>query len=280
MGTDPVATLPTVRIEPLRGWRSLGLHELWQHRELVGFLAWRDIVVRYKQTVLGVAWAILQPVLTMVVFSVFFGRLAGIPSDGVPYPVFAYTALLPWNLFANGLTSSAGSIVGGAHLVQKVYFPRLAIPIAPLLGALFDFLIAFLVLAILMVFYGIAPTWRLVAVLPLLLLTMLTSLGAGLWLAALNVRYRDVRYALPFLVQIWLFATPIAYPTSLVPESWRTLYALNPMVGVVDGFRWAVLGVAKAPTTTLLPSAAVAMVVLVTGAFYFRRAEAEFADVV
>jgi lipopolysaccharide transport system permease protein len=271
---------PTVRIEPVRGWRSLGLGELWAYRELIGFLAWRDVKVRYKQTVLGAAWAILQPLLTMVVFSVFFGRLAGMPSDGIPYPVFSYTALLPWGLFAAGLTASAASVVGSGHLIQKVYFPRMAIAIAPLLAALLDFAIALVVLGVLMAAYGVAPTWNVVWLPVLVLVALVTSLGVGLWLAALNVRYRDVRYTLPFLVQIWLFATPIAYPTSIVPEAWRSLYALNPMVGVVDGFRWALLGTASRPDATILPSLAVSLVLLAGGALYFRRTESEFADVV
>src|SRR5262245_6848998 len=269
---------PVIRIGPERGWRSLGLRDLWEHRELVGFLAWRDVKLRYKQTLLGAAWAVLQPLLSMVVFSIFFGRLAKMPSDGVPYPVFAYAGLLPWGLFATGLTSAAGSVVGRTHLVNEVYFPRLAIPIAPVLAGILDFAIALLLLGVLMAWFGVAPTARIVWLPLLVVLTVITSLGVGLWLAALNVRYRDVRYTLPFLVQLWLFATPIAYPSSLVPEAWRSLYALNPMVGVVDGFRWALLGTATAPGLTLIPSTVVAILGLISGAYYFRRAESEFAD--
>jgi lipopolysaccharide transport system permease protein len=275
----PPGTTEVLRIEPPKGWVSLQLGDLWRHRELVGFLAWRDVKVRYKQTVLGAAWAILQPLLTMVVFSVIFGRLAGIPSDGAPYPVFAYVALVPWQLFANGLSSTSGSLVSSAHLIQKVYFPRLAIPIAPLIAGLLDFAIAFAVLLVLMVVYGVAPTWNVVWLPALLLFALATCLGVGLWLAALNARYRDVRYVVPFLVQIWMFASPVAYSSSLVPERWRSLYALNPMVGVIDGFRWALLGSSKAPDATILPSVAAAVLLLLGGAWYFRRTEAVFADV-
>jgi lipopolysaccharide transport system permease protein len=267
-------------IEPPSGWRALGLRELWEHRELVGFLAWRDIKVRYAQTVLGAAWAVLQPVMTMVVFSIFFGRLAKIPSEGVPYPVFAYAALVPWGLFSNGLSSAAGSVVSGSSLIQKVYFPRLAIPIASIVAGLPDFLISLAIVVVLMAVYGIPPSWRVIWLLPFVLLALVTSLGVGLWLAALNVRFRDVRYTIPFLVQIWLFATPVAYSSTLVPESWRPLYALNPMVGVVDGFRWALLGGSSAPGGTVWVSSAAALLVLVAGAYYFRRVESLFADVV
>jgi len=277
---EPLHDVPVLRIDPPSGWQALGLRELWAYRELVGFLAWRDVKVRYKQTILGAAWAVLQPLLTMIVFAIFFGRLAGIPSDGVPYPVFAYTALVPWSLFANGLTSSAGSVVGASNLVQKVYFPRLAIPFAPILAGLLDFAIALAMLGVLMTVYGVTPGWNALWLPALLLLAVTASLGMGLWLAALNVRFRDVRYTIPFLVQTLLFASPIAYPTSLVPEGWRSLYALNPMVGVVDGFRWALLGSSAAPGTTIVPSVAAALVLLVTGALYFRRTEAVFADLV
>ncbi len=276
----PAAPVTVLRIEPPSGWRALGLRELWEHRELVGFLAWRDIKVRYAQTVLGAAWAVLQPVMTMIVFSIFFGRLAKIPSDGIPYPVFAYAALIPWGLFANGLSSAAGSVVSGSNLIQKVYFPRLAIPIASIVAGLPDFLISLAIVVVLMVVYGIPPSWRVICLVPFVLLALVTSLGVGLWLAALNVRFRDVRYTIPFLVQIWLFATPVAYSSNLVPEAWRPYYALNPMVGVVDGFRWALLGTATEPSLTVLPSALAALVALVLGAYYFRRVEALFADVV
>lgn len=268
------------RIEPTRGWISLRLDELWQYRELLYFLTWRDISVRYKQTVLGAAWAIIQPFFTMVVFSLFFGRLAKIPSDDIPYPIFSYAALVPWTFFANGLSQSANSLVGSANLIKKVYFPRLAIPIATVFAGIVDFLLAFIILLGMMLYYGIVPTLNIVW-LPLLFLLALTcSLGVGLWLSALNVQYRDVRHTVPFIAQFWMFATPIAYPSSLLAESWRTVYALNPMVGVIEGFRWALLGTATAPGAMILASALVAVAILVGGMLYFRRMEKTFADVV
>jgi len=267
-------------IRPSPGWVSLNLTELWRYRELLYFLVWRDIKVRYKQTALGASWAIIQPFFTMVVFSLFFGRLAGIPSDGVPYPIFAFAALVPWTFFASGLTGSANSLVGSQNLIKKVYFPRLAIPVATVLSGAVDFALAFLVLLGMMLFYGIVPTTAVIALVPLLLLAFVTSLGVGLWFSALNVKYRDVRYVVPFLVQLWLFATPIAYPSSLLEAPWRTLYALNPMVGVVEGFRWALLGTETAPGGMILVSSATSVALLVGGAFYFRRMEKTFADIV
>jgi lipopolysaccharide transport system permease protein len=269
-----------IHIEPPHGWLPLNLRELWAYRELAYFLAWRDIKVRYKQTVLGAAWAILQPVFTMVVFSLFFGKLAGIPSDGIPYPVFSYAALVPWQFFANGLSSSSESVVASANLVRKVYFPRLVIPGAAVGSGVVDFCLAFVVLLGMMLFFGIAPTANVVWLPLLLLLALVTSLGAGIWLTALNVQFRDVRYAVPFLINAWLFATPIAYPSSLLEEPWRTLYGLNPMAGVVEGFRWALLGTDTAPGTMVLVSAVAAVAMLVSGAYYFRRMEKTFADVV
>lgn len=267
-------------IRPSRGWVPLKLADLWAYRELLYFLIWRDVKVRYKQTVLGAAWAIIQPFFTMVVFSVVFGRLAKIPSDGLPYPVFAYCALLPWQLFAHALTESGNSLVASQNLITKVYFPRLVIPLAAVLAGLVDFAIAFVVLLAMMAYYGIAPTAA-VATLPLfLLLAVATALGVGLWLSALNVQYRDVRYTIPFLTQFWLFATPVAYPASLVPERWRGLFGLNPMAGVVEGFRWALLGKAEGPGALLAVSVAIVMVILVGGLYYFRRMEKIFADVV
>jgi lipopolysaccharide transport system permease protein len=271
---------PLLRIEPVRGWGSLGLVELWRSRELVAFLALRDVKVRYKQTLLGVSWALLQPLLTMVVFSVFFGSLARIPSEGVPYPVFALAGLVPWGLFSQGLAAASGSVVANASLVQKVYFPRLIIPLAPLVACLLDFAIALLLLLAIALGYGIPLSPRLLLLAPLTLLAVLASLGVGLWLAALNVRFRDVRYVVPFLVQIWLFATPIAYPTTLVPEAWRPLYALNPMVGVVDGFRWALFGVEPGPGLTLFASTAVVVAACLSGVAFFRRTESVFADLI
>jgi lipopolysaccharide transport system permease protein len=268
-------------IQPSRGWVSLKVRELWEYRELFYFLTWRDIKVRYKQTALGAAWAIIQPFFTMVVFSLFFGKLAQIPSDGIPYPVFAFAALVPWTFFANGLSESSNSLVSSANLIKKVYFPRLVVPISGVLGGLPDFFLAFLVLIGMMFYYGVYPAAVSLLWLPLfLLLALVTALGVGLWLSALNVEYRDVRYTIPFLTQLWLFATPIAYPSSLLSEPWRTLYGLNPMVGVVEGFRWALLGADTAPGPIIIVSAFASLAILIGGAFYFRRMEKTFADVV
>lgn len=273
------ADLPVIRIQPSRGWKVLNLRELWKYRELLYFLTWRDVKVRYKQTALGAAWAIIQPFFTMVVFSLFFGRLAKVPSDGVPYPIFSYAALLPWNYFAYALGQAGNSLVGSANLIRKVYFPRLVIPLASVLAGLVDFAIAFMVLLGMMVYFGVRPTTGALLLPAFLLLALVTALGVGLWLSALNVKYRDVRYIIPFLTQFWMFATPVAYPSSLLSEPWRTLYGLNPMVGVVEGFRWALLGT-QPPSAMIGMSAAVAGVLLVSGAFYFRRMEKTFADVV
>ncbi len=245
--TPETPALQVTRIRPSRGWVSLKLDELWEYRELLYFLVWRDIKVRYKQTVLGAAWAILQPFMTMVVFSLFFGKLGKIPSEGVPYPIFSFAALVPWTFFATGLGQGANSLVGSQNLIKKVYFPRLVIPIASVLSGVVDFALAFLVLLGMMLFYGIVPTLNVLWLPLLLLLALVTSLGVSLWLSALNVQFRDIRYTVPFLTQFWLFATPIAYPSSLLPEPWRTLYGLNPMVGVVEGFRWALLGTDTQP---------------------------------
>ena len=275
----PHTDLVTV-IEPREGWVRLDLAELWKFRELVYFLTWRDIKVRYKQTVLGASWAILQPLMTMVVFSLFFGRLAKMPSDGVPYPLFSYAALVPWTLFASGVTNSAQRLVSSSNLLRKIYFPRLALPISTVTAALVDFAIAFSVLLIMMPIFGYRPTVYALLLPLFVLLALVTSLGVGLWVSAMNVQFRDVRYALPFLVQIWLFATPIAYPSSLLDEPWRTLYGVNPMVGVVEGFRWALLGTAIRPGPMILLSCVVAVLILITGALYFRRVERTFADIV
>jgi len=267
-------------VKPSKGWISLELKELWEYRELLYFMAWRDIKVRYKQTVLGAAWAIIQPFFTMVVFSIFFGKLARVPSDGLPYPIFAYAALVPWTFFANGLNQSSNSLVGSANLIKKVYFPRLVIPISSVISGVVDFVFAFVVLLGMMVFYGIFPTKNIIWLPLLLALAFVTSLGVGLLLSALNVQFRDVRYMVPFLTQFWLFATPIAYPSSLLPEPWRTLYGINPMVGVVEGFRWALLGTETAPGPIIIVSSLMTLAILVGGAFYFRRLERNFADVV
>lgn len=271
---------PDVVIEPSRGWVSLRLHELWEYRELLYFLTWRDIKVRYKQTVLGAAWAIIQPFMTMVVFSLFFGRLAKVPSDDIPYPVFSYAALVPWTFFATGLTQSSNSLVGSANLIRKVYFPRLVIPISSVISGVVDFVLAFIVLLGMMLYFGILPTWNVIWLPFLLLLAFVTALGVGLWLSALNVEFRDVRYTVSFITQFWLFATPIAYPSSLLSEPWRTLYGLNPMVGVVEGFRWALLGTDTAPGPIIIVSSLTALAALIGGTLYFRRLEKTFADVV
>ncbi len=273
-------SVQVIRIEPSKGWVALQLKELWAYRELVYFLIWRDVKVRYKQTALGAAWAIIQPLFTMVVFSVFFGRLGKIPSDGIPYPIFSYAALVPWTFFAQGLSQASNSLVGSANLIKKVYFPRLSIPIAAVISGLVDFSLAFLVLLGMVLYYGITPTINVIWLPLLLLLTLVTSLGVSLWLSAMNVQFRDVRHAIPFVTQFWLFATPVAYPSSLLSEPWRTLYSLNPMVGVVEGFRWALLGTETAPGAMIIVSSLAALAILVSGTFYFRRLEKTFADVV
>jgi len=268
-----------MRIQASTGWAALNLREVWAYRELVYFLTWRDVKVRYKQTALGAAWAIIQPLLTMVAFSVFFGTLAKMPSDGIPYPLFTYAALLPWGFFANALSAASNSLVGSANLISKVYFPRLVIPLASVLSGVVDFGIAFVVLLGLMIYFGVSPTPAIVLLPVFLVLALATALATGLWLSALNVQYRDVRYVLPFVSQLWLLATPVAYPSSLLAEPWRTLYGLNPMVGVVEGFRWALLGGA-APGPVTAVSALVSFGLLFGGAFYFRRLERTYADLV
>ena len=305
-GATPASAQPLekVRIEPVQGWAPLRLDELWRYRELLYFFTWRDVKVRYKQTILGASWAIIQPFFTMIVFSLFFGRLAGIPSDGIPYPIFSYAALVPWAFFSNGLTMASQSLVNSANLIKKVYFPRMVVPAASVVSGLVDFVLAFVVLLLMMLFFGISPfnrpidlpfwlppgveltsylygiTYNVVFVPYFLLIALITSLGMGLWLSAMNVQFRDVRYIVPFLVQIWLFATPIAYPSSLLSEPWRTLYGLNPMAGVVEGFRWALLATDTAPGPIVMVSSVVAVLFLVSGAYYFRRMEKSFADVV
>jgi homopolymeric O-antigen transport system permease protein len=274
------SSVPSFQIEPSTRWPALGLRELWEYRELLYFLTWRDIKVRYKQTALGAAWAVIQPFFLMVVFSLFFGRLAGVPSDGVPYPIFSFCGLLPWQLFANSLTQSSNSLVGSQNLITKVYFPRLVVPISAVLAGLVDFAIAFVILLAMLFFYGIVPGWQIVALPGLIVLAVMTALSVGLWLSALNVQYRDVRYTINFLVQFWLFATPVAYPSSIVPEKWRVVYGLNPMVGVVDGFRWALLGRPESPGLLLAVSSVVVLLLLAGGLYYFRRMEQQFADIV
>jgi lipopolysaccharide transport system permease protein len=269
---------PVIRISPSRGWVSLRLRDLWEYRELLYFLVWRDVKVRYKQTVLGAAWAIIQPLMTMVVFAVFFGRLAKVPSDGVPYPLFAFVALVPWTFFANALTHASNSLVLSSNLIRKVYFPRLSVPIASVLSAIVDFALAFAVLVLLLIWYGVGVSLKLLWLPLFVVQAIMTALAVALWLSALNVEYRDVRYAVPFMTQFWLFATPVAYPSSLLSEPWRTIYGVNPMVGVVEGFRWALLDIGAAPGSMLAVSSLVALALLVGGAYYFRRLERTFAD--
>jgi len=276
--------LSVIVIEPSRGWVSLQLRDLWEYRELLYFLVWRDVKVRYKQTALGIAWIVLQPVVSMVIFSVLFGGLLKVPSGGVPYPIFAYAALLPWNYFAASLSRSSTSVVGSAHLITKVYFPRLVIPISGVLSGLVDFGVAFGVLIGLMAYYRVSPTPATALLPAFLLLAMLTALGFGLWLSALNVRFRDVNYLIPFLVQIWMYLTPVVYGSTLIPERFRFLLGLNPMTGVVEGFRWALLGNrladAQAPGVLFVISIAITLLVLVSGAIFFRRTEDTFADII
>ena len=267
-------------IKPSYGWAALNLRDLLLYRELIFFMTWRDLKVRYKQTLLGASWAILQPFLTMVVFSIFFGNLAKVPSDGVPYPIFSYTALIPWTLFSKALQDASRSLVANSHMITKVYFPRMILPLSSVMAGVVDFLIAFVVLLGMMVFYNIFPTVN-VLVLPLfLLLALVTAVGVGLWLSALNVLFRDINYVLPFLTQFWMFLTPVAYPSSMVPSEWQVIYALKPMTGVVEGFRWALLGTGQPPGIMTLVSSITAVVLLISGMFYFRRMERLFADMV
>jgi len=269
-----------IRIQPSRGWVSINLRELWNYRELIYFFAWRDIKVRYKQTLLGAAWALIQPFFTMVVFTVLFGRFAKMPSEGIPYPIFCFAALLPWNYFANTLGQASNSIVRSSQLVKKVYFPRLAIPISTVLSGIVDFALSFCVLIIMMFYYGVSPTWNIIWLPGFLLLATIMALGTSLWLTALNVKFRDVSYTVPFLTQMWMFITPIIYPSSVLPESWRVFYGLNPLAGVVEGFRWALLGTNTKPGAMMIVSILMALFALITGAYFFRRTEKSFADVV
>ncbi len=277
---EHIASPSITVIKPSKGWVSLGLRDIWEYRELLYFLTWRDIKVRYKQTALGALWAIIQPLFTMVVFSLFFGRLAKIPSDGIPYPLFSFAALVPWTFFSNSLSQSSSSLVGSSNLITKVYFPRLIIPISSVLSGFLDFAIAFAVLMGMVIYYGTLPSIAILLLPFLLLLGLTTALGVGLWLSALNVKFRDVRYIIPFLTQFWLFATPIAYPSSLLSEPWKTIYGINPMAGVVEGFRWAILGTDTAPGPMIFVSALVSLALLISGVFYFKRVEKFFADII
>jgi len=267
-------------IRPVQGWGDLGWRDLWASRELLYFFIWRDIKVRYKQTVIGAGWAVIQPFFTMAIFSLFFGLLANMPSDGLPYPIFYYSALLPWTYFAGALQTSTNTIVQHQQVITKVYFPRLILPLSAVLSGLVDFAIAFTILIGMMVFYGIMPTPAALLLPFFLLLAVATALGTGLWLAALNAIYRDVRYAVPFLIQIWMFASPVAYPSSLVPEGWRWLYGLNPMAGVIEGFRWALTGQGQPPGPLLFASAGAVLLLVIGGMLYFQKVEGTIADVV
>ncbi len=269
-----------VLIEPPRGWVLPEIRSIWAYRELLYFLVWRDLKVRYKQTFLGALWAIIKPFSLMVIFSIFFGKLAKIPSEGIPYPIFAYAALLPWSYFAQSLNACSNSIVGNSHLITKVYFPRLIIPISSILSGLVDFAISFSMLLAMMFYYQIIPTLAALLLPFLILMSMATALGAGLWLSALNVKYRDIRYAISFLIQFWFFATPVVYPSSLVPEKWRLFYSLNPMVGVIEAFRGALLSKGQIIGPIFIFSIIVIVFLLITGTFYFHRMENRFADVV
>lgn len=280
IGKPPVRKKQRMVITPSRGWLSLNLREVWAYRELLGLLAWRDVTVRYKQSVVGIGWAVLQPLLTMAIFTIIFGKFAKLPSDGIPYPVFTYCALLPWNYFARSLGDSSDSLVGSSHLVTKVYFPRLVLPISKVFAGLIDFSVAFVILLGMMWWYGIQPTWGLMFLPLFITIAMLVALGVGTWLTALNVRYRDIKFVVPFLIQIWMYASPVAYSTSLIPDRWKGIYSLNPMVGVVEGFRWALLG--KAPPDFQMLSIPLFMTVaiLISSLYYFRRMETLFADII
>jgi homopolymeric O-antigen transport system permease protein len=276
----PHLSEPTVVIEPHRGLLDLDLKGMWEYRELLYFLVWRDLKVRYRQTLIGAGWAILQPLMTMVVFTAVFGTFAKIPSDGLPYSIFIYSALLPWNLFASSLARGSTSVVGNAQLISKIYFPRLILPLSGILSPLVDFAVAFVILIGMMIWYSTLPTWRVLALPLFILLALLTALAVGLWLSALDARYRDVGHTIPFLVQLWFFASPVAYPVSLVPEQWRTLYSLNPMVGVIEGFRWALLGRQGPDFAVIAVSAVMVFALLLPGIVYFRYTERTFADVI
>lgn len=273
--------VPLVILRPASGWSLVNFRDLWMYRELIFFMIWRDLKVRYKQTVLGISWAVLKPFTTMIVFSIFFGKLASMPSDGIPYPIFSYSGLLVWELFSNAISNASRSLTSNAHMITKIYFPRIILPLSSVLSGIVDFLIAFLILIGMMFYYHIIPTVNIWTLPAFVLLTLVTALGVGLWLAALNVLYRDVNYITPFLIQFWLFITPIVYPASMLDAKWQILYAINPMVGVVEAFRWALLGGSRAaPGITLLISSSVAVVLLITGLLFFRKTERLFADMV
>ena len=278
--TFPSLAEPTIVIEPRRKLIDLDLRAIWEYRELLYFLVWRDLKVRYRQTIIGIGWVVLQPLMTMIVFTAVFGNFAKVPSDGVPYPIFAYSALLPWNLFASSLTRGSESVVGNAQLISKIYFPRLLLPLSGVLSPIVDFAISFVIFISMMLWFHVLPTRGILALPLLLALVLLTALAVGLWLSALNVRYRDVGHAIPFLVQLWLFSSPVAYPVSLVPEKWRLLYSLNPMAGVIEGFRWALLGKQSPDFGVILISSLMVLALFVTGVIFFKHTERTFADIV
>lgn len=280
MNTGQVRSAATIIVEPARGLADFNLREIWDYRDLLFFLTWRDINIRYKQTILGAAWAVIQPVLTMILFTIFFGRMAGVPSEGAPYPLFAFAALLPWQYFATALGNAANSLVNNSNLLSKVYFPRLLIPLASLFPPAVDFIIAFIVLLGLMFYYRATPTWNILWLPAFCVLAMVTTFGAGLWFAALNVRYRDVRHIVTVLVQFGMFVSPVAYPSRLVPARWRLLYAVNPMTGTIEGFRWALLGIDGLPASLVAVSSVAALILFVSGLFYFRYTERAFADII
>jgi lipopolysaccharide transport system permease protein len=270
----------TIYIKPSAGLTALNLRDLWVYRELVYFMVWRDIKVRYKQTILGAAWAVIQPVLTMLVFNFIFGSIAKVPTDGIPYPIFSYTALLPWGLFVAALNNASRSLTSNTNMVQKIYFPRLVLPLASVLGGLVDFAIAFLILIVMMIYYKVTPTAAIWTLPLFILLTIVAALGVALWLSAINVQYRDVNYVLPFLTQFWLFLTPVAYSAKVISDKWQIVYSLNPMAGVVNGFRWALLGTNTGPGLYMAVSVCIALIFLISGLFYFRSMERTFADLI
>jgi lipopolysaccharide transport system permease protein len=270
----------TVHIRPSAGLAALNLGDIWTYRELVFFMIWRDIKVRYKQTFLGAAWAVIQPLLTMLIFNFVFGTVAKVPTDGVPYPIFSYTALLPWGLFTTALNTASRSLTANQNMVTKIYFPRLVLPLASVLGGLVDFAIAFVILIGLLFYYRVTPTAAVWTLPIFIVLALITALGTALWLSAINVQYRDVNYVLPFLTQFWLFLTPVAYSAKVISEKWQMVYSLNPMAGVVNGFRWALLGTDTGPGMTMGISAGIALLVLISGLFYFRSMERTFADTI
>jgi lipopolysaccharide transport system permease protein len=278
--TPPVVEQKPIVIEPTRGWVPINFAELWEYRELIGFLARRDISSRYKQTILGASWAVIQPVMTMVVFSIFFGKLARVPSDGSPYPIFSYCGMLPWQFFATATTNSANSLIANSNMLTKVYFPRLVIPISSVIPAAVDFLIAFVILFGMVLYYHIMPTLHWLYLPAFFAIAAVTSLGTGIWLSALSTEYRDMRHVIPFLISTWMYVSPVVYPSSMVPEQWRALYALNPMVGAIEGFRWALLGTSVLDMQVMALSSTMSLILLITGTYYFRRMERRFADVI